>query len=487
MTEKSRQTTKVGDGIAEGSGSVSQTVAASMAIPGTERPMTMEDVLRRENLMAAHRRVKSNGGSPGVDGMTVDELGPYLVRHWKAIREALRTGTYRPQAVRLVEIPRPGGRGVRRLGIPTVLDRLVQQAILQVLQPRFDATFSDSSFGFRPGRGAQQAVERARGHVRDGFRWVVDLDLEAFFDRVNHDVLMSRLARRIEDKRLLRLIRRYLQAGLFEGGLVTQRVQGTPQGGPLSPLLSNVLLDEMDRELERRGHRFVRYADDFNVYVASRRAGERVMASLVSFLWKRLRLPVNREKSAVDRPWKRKFLGYSMTAHRQAKLRVAPESVHRFRDKVRELLRRGRGRSLRRTLQDLGPLLRGWVQYFRLAETKNIFEALDQWIRRRLRCLLWRQWKRPRTRAKKMISRGDTARDRLDLGLQRPRSLVELSVEPPPQGPSCSLLRDRRPREPPPEPSAPCAPYLNRRVRNRTHGGVRGRGPQGPLLLDIKA
>lgn len=368
--------------------------------------MTMEEVLRRENLFVAYRKVKSNKGSPGVDGMTVDDLGSHLVHHWEAIREALHTGSYRPQAVRLVEIPKPSGRGVRRLGIPTVLDRLIQQAILQVLQPHLDATFSDSSFGFRPGRSALQAVQRARGHVRDGYRWVVDLDLEAFFDRVNHDVLMARLARRIEDKRLLRLIRRYLQAGLFEGGLVSQRTQGTPQGGPLSPLLSNVLLDELDRELERRGHRFVRYADDCNVYVASRRAGERVMASLERFLRERLRLPVNHEKSAVDRPWKRKFLGYSMTNHRQAKLRVAPESVRRFREKVRELLRRGRGRSLRRTLKDLEPLLRGWVQYFRAAETKGVFEGLDQWIRRRLRCLLWRQWKRPRTRAKKLLSRG---------------------------------------------------------------------------------
>jgi group II intron reverse transcriptase/maturase len=375
-----------------------------MVIPGTEKPMTMEEVLRRENLMAAYRRVKSNGGSPGVDGMPVDALGSYLVHHWEAVREALRTGTYRPQAVRLVEIAKPSGRGVRRLGIPTVLDRLIQQAILQVLQPHFDATFSDSSFGFRPGRGAHQAVEQARGHVRAGYRWVVDLDLEAFFDRVNHDVLMSRLARRIEDKQLLRLLRRYLQAGLFEGGLVSQRVQGTPQGGPLSPLLSNALLDELDRELERRGHRFVRYADDVNVYVASRRAGERVMASLESFLWKRLRLPVNREKSAVGRPWKRKYLGYSMTHHVQTKLRVAPESARRFREKTRELLRRGRGRSLRRTLQALEPLLRGWVQYFRLAETKNVFEDLDQWLRRRLRCLVWRQWKRPWTRSKKLVS-----------------------------------------------------------------------------------
>ena len=264
--------------------------------------MTMEAVLRRDNLLRALQRVRSNGGSPGVDGMTVDDLSDHLAHHWEAIRDALRAGTYRPQAVRLVEIPKPSARGVRRLGIPTVLDRLIQQAILQILQPPLDATFSDASFGFRPGRSAHQAVERARGHVRDGFRWVVDLDLEAFFDRVNHDVLMSRLARRIEDRRLLRLIRRYLQAGLLEGGVVTQRVRGTPQGGPLSPLLSNVLLDELDRELERRGHRFVRYADDCNVYVASRRAGERVMASLERFLWQRLRLPVNRQKSAVDRP-----------------------------------------------------------------------------------------------------------------------------------------------------------------------------------------
>lgn len=406
MTEMSRRTAKGGDGIARDNGSVSQTVAASGAIPGTEPTMTMEEVLRRENLLRAYQRVKSNGGSPGVDGMTVAELGGHLVSHWEAIREELCAGTYRPQPVRLVEIPKPSGRSVRRLGIPTVLDRLIQQAILQVLQPTFDATFSDASYGFRPGRSALQAVERARGHVRDGYRWVVDLDLENFFDRVNHDVLMSRLARRIEDRCLLRLIRRYLQAGLLEGGLVTQRVQGTPQGGPLSPLLSNVLLDELDRELEQRGHRFVRYADDCNVYVRSRRAGERVMASLERFLWERLRLSVNEGKSAVDRPWKRKFLGYSMTVHRETKLRVAPESVRRLRAKVREHLRRGRGRSLHRTLRELEPLLRGWSQYFRAAETKGVFETLDQWIRRRLRCLVWRQWKRPRTRAKKLQSLG---------------------------------------------------------------------------------
>jgi RNA-directed DNA polymerase len=368
--------------------------------------MTMEEVLRRETLLRAYQKVRSNGGAAGVDGMTVEELGSYLVRHWEAIREQLLKGTYRPALVRLVEIAKPGGRGVRRLGIPTVLDRLIQQALLEVLQPHLDETFSEESFGFRPGRSAHQAVKRAQAHIAAGYRWVVDLDLEQFFDRVNHDVLMARLARRIEDKRILRLIRRYLQAGLLEGGLVTQRVEGTPQGGPLSPLLSNVLLDELDRELERREHRFVRYADDCNVYVRSKRAGERVMVSLEVFLWQRLRLVVNRAKSAVDRPWKRKFLGYSVTHHREAKLRIAPESVRRFKEKLRPLLRAGRGRSVGGTIEDLTPVLTGWVRYFRLAETRVSFEELDQWLRRKLRCILWRQWKRPRTRAKELMKRG---------------------------------------------------------------------------------
>jgi RNA-directed DNA polymerase len=314
--------------------------------------------------------------------------------------------TYRPAPVRLAEIAKPGGRGVRRLGIPTVLDRLIQQALLEVLQPHFDETFSQESFGFRPGRSAHQAVKRAQAHIAAGYRWVVDVDLEQFFDRVNHDVLMARLAHRIEDKRILRLIRRYLQAGLLEGGLVSQRVEGTPQGGPLSPLLSNVLLDELDRELERRGHRFVRYADDCNVYVQSKRAGERVMASLEVFLSKHLRLTVNRAKSAVDRPWKRKFLGYTVTAHREAKLRIAPESVRRFKEKLRPPLRRGRGRSVGTTIEDIAPVIVGWVNYFRLADVRQSFEDLDKWLRHKLRCLVWRQWKRPRTRAKELIKRG---------------------------------------------------------------------------------
>ena len=366
----------------------------------------MEEVLSRENMLAAYHRVVGNRGAPGVDGVTVDELETLIRQRWEAIREELFSGTYVPNAVRKVEIPKPGGKGVRMLGIPTVLDRLIQQALLQVLQPMFDPTFSDHSFGFRPRRSAHQALERAKEHIAAGHRWVVDMDLEKFFDRVNHDVLMSRLARRIEDKRILRLIRRYLQAGMMEDGVVSQRSEGTPQGGPLSPLLSNVLLDELDRELQQRGHRFVRYADDCNIYVRSRRAGERVLDSTERFLKKRLRLTVNREKSAVDRPWKRKFLGYTFTMHFQPKLKVAPESVKRLKGRLREMFRRGRGRSLRRVIGELRPVLIGWVSYYRKSEVRNIFEQLDQWIRRKLRAILWRQWKRNWTRAKEMIRRG---------------------------------------------------------------------------------
>ena len=366
----------------------------------------MEEVLSRGNMLAAYHRVVTNKGAPGVDGVTVDDLESLLRRRWEAIREELFSGTYVPSAVRKVEIPKPGGKGVRTLGIPTTLDRLIQQALLQVMQPLFDPTFSDHSFGFRPGRSAHQALDRAKAHIAAGHRWVVDMDLEKFFDRVNHDVLMSRLARRIEDKRILRLIRRYLQAGMMAGGIVSPRSEGTPQGGPLSPLLSNVLLDELDKELERRGHRFVRYADDCNIYVRSLRAGERVLDSTERFLKKRLRLTVNREKSAVDRPWKRKFLGYTFTMHFQPKFKVAPESVKRFKGRLREMFRRGRGRSLRRVIGDLRPVLIGWVSYYRKSEVRNVFEQLDQWIRRKLRVILWRQWKRNWTRAKELIRRG---------------------------------------------------------------------------------
>ena len=404
--EKPERLRKVGGGTAENTQAAHQADTACNEHTEDRIPVPLEKVLCRENMLRAYQRVLSNQGAPGVDGMTVDELMPMLRKRWDAIRKELLDGTYQPAPVRKVEIPKPGGKGVRTLGIPTVLDRLIQQALYQVLQAWYDRCFSDHSFGFRLGRGAHDAVERAREHMAAGYRWVVDMDLEKFFDRVNHDILMSRLARRIEDKRILRLIRRYLQAGMMEGGLVSPRVEGTPQGGPLSPLLSNILLDELDQELERRGHRFVRYADDCNIYVRSRRAGERVLASTERFLRDRLRLTVNREKSAVDRPGNRKFLGYTVSMHYQPKLRVAPESVKRLKDRLRALFRSGRGRNLGRLIEDLRPILVGWTSYFRKAEVRQTFEDLDQWIRRKLRAILWRQWKRPWTRSRELMRRG---------------------------------------------------------------------------------
>jgi RNA-directed DNA polymerase len=404
--EKPERRRRVGGGTAESKHAAHQADTACNEHTEDRIPVTLEKVLCRENMLRAYQRVLSNQGAPGVDGMTVDELMPMLRKRWDAIRKELLDGTYQPAPVRKVEIPKPGGKGVRTLGIPTVLDRLIQQALYQALQAWYDVRFSDHSFGFRLGRGAHDAVERAREHIAAGYRWVVDMDLEKFFDRVNHDILMSRLARRIEDQRILRLIRRYLQAGMMEGGLVSPRVEGTPQGGPLSPLLSNILLDELDQELERRGHRFVRYADDCNIYVRSRRAGERVLASTERFLRDRLRLTVNREKSAVDRPWNRKFLGYTVTVHYQPKLRVAPESVQRLKDRLRTWFRSGRGRNLGRLIEDLRPILVGWTSYFRKAEVRQTFEELDQWIRRKLRAILWRQWKRPWTRFRELTRRG---------------------------------------------------------------------------------
>jgi len=363
---------------------------------GTEA--LMEEVCERENCQQALRRVKANKGGPGVDGMTVHELPGYLKQHWPAIREQLLSGTYRPQPVKRVEIDKPDGSGMRKLGVPTVLDRFIQQVVLQVLQRRWDRTFSDHSYGFRPGRSAHQAVARAQQYVAEGYRWVVDLDLEKFFDRVCHDKLMARIAARISDKRMLKLIRAFLTAGVMENGLVGAVDEGTPQGGPLSPLLSNLVLDELDRELERRGHRFVRYADDSNVYVRSKRAGERVMASLTAFIARRLKLAVNAQKSAVARPAERKFLGFSLTNDLQPKRRIAPKALQRFKLRVRELTRRTRGISLEQMVRELALYLRGWHGYFGFCQTPSVLQHLDKWLRRRLRSVLWKQWKRGRTR-----------------------------------------------------------------------------------------
>ncbi len=367
----------------------------------------MEAVVERGNMAKALRQVEANKGAAGVDGMPVGALRGYLKEHWPRIKGELLSGRYQPQAVRRVEIPKPGAKGKRSLGIPTVADRLIQQAIHQVLSPIFEGGFSGHSYGFRPGRSALQAVLAARGYVAQGRRWVVDMDLEKFFDRVNHDILMARVARKVKEKPVLTLIRRYLQSGVLVGGLVEARAEGTPQGGPLSPLLSNILLDDLDRELERRGHAFCRYADDCNIYVRSKASGERVMTSISRFLERRLKLTVNRAKSAVGRPWNRKFLGYSMTWHERPRLKVAPGSVERLKAKVRSLIRVGRGRNLQRFIQEnLSPLLRGWIGYFRLAEVKGLFEELDGWVRRKLRCVLWRQGKRVWRRARMLMRRG---------------------------------------------------------------------------------
>jgi RNA-directed DNA polymerase len=366
----------------------------------------MEEVCERENLKAALERVKANKGSPGVDGMTVGEIKDYLKQHWPAIRAQLLNGTYKPQPVRRVEIPKPDGGGVRKLGIPSVLDRFIQQAVMQVLQRQWDRTFSDYSYGFRPGRSAHQAVAQAQQYIAESYGWCVDFDLEKFFDRVNHDKLMGQIAKRVEDKRLLKLIRAFLNAGVMENGLVSPSIEGTPQGGPLSPLLSNLVLDELDRELERRGLRFVRYADDCNIYVRSERAGQRVMESITRFITQKLKLKVNEAKSAVARPQERKFLGFSFTAGPEVKRTIAPKALDRFKGRIREITRRAKGVSIETTIEELAPYMRGWRSYFGFCETPVVLQYLTRWVRLRLRAALWRQWKTPRRRRAALLKLG---------------------------------------------------------------------------------
>jgi RNA-directed DNA polymerase len=359
-----------------------------------------------ENLKQALQQVKANKGSPGIDGMTVDELPGYLQQHWPVIRKQLWNGTYEPKPVRRVEIEKPDGGGMRKLGIPTVLDRFVQQAVMQVLQRQWDPTFSDHSYGFRPGRSAHQAVAQAQKHIAAGYSWVVDLDLEKFFDRVNHDKLMGQIAKRVEDKRLRKLIRAFLNAGVMENGLVGPSVEGTPQGGPLSPLLSNLVLDELDRERERRGHRYVRYADDSNIYVRSEQAGQRVMESITRFITHNLKLKVNETKSAVARPQERKFLGFSFTAGPEVKRVIAPKALDRFKRRIREITRRAKGVSIQKTIEELASYMRGWRSYFGFCETPVVLEYLTRWVRLRLRAALWRQWKTPRRRRAALLALG---------------------------------------------------------------------------------
>jgi len=366
----------------------------------------LEAIVSRENLNLAYKRVKANGGSHGVDDMTIEELLPYLKQHGTALRQSILEGTYNPQAVRRVEIPKPDG-GTRQLGIPTVVDRLIQQAIAQTLNSVFDKDFSANSYGFRPGRSAHLAIKAARSHIEDGNRWVVDLDLEKFFDRVNHDKLMSLVARKVKDKRVLRLIRKYLESGVLVNGIKVKNEEGTPQGGPLSPLLANIMLDELDKELESRGHKFCRYADDCNIYVKSRKAGARVMDSITRYIENVLKLKVNRKKSAVDRPGKRKFLGFSFYITKgKARNFIHARSIQRFREKVREITSKSNGRGMGWRREKLTWLITGWVNYFHIADMRENAHELDGWIRRRIRMCYWKQWKRIKTKHDNLVRLG---------------------------------------------------------------------------------
>jgi len=380
--------------------------------------MLLNQVLSRQNMLLALKRVEQNKGSHGVDMMPVQNLRKHIVENWSSLKEDILQGTYEPMPVRRVEIPKPDG-GIRLLGIPTVTDRMIQQATAQVLSQIYDPMFSEHSYGFRPNRSAHDAVRKARGYIKEGYRWVVDMDLEKFFDKVNHDRLMSTLARRIKDKPLLKLIRKYLQAGVMINGVISTTEKGTPQGGPLSPLLSNIVLDELDKELELRGHRFVRYADDCNIYVQSKRAGERTMTSIQRFIEKKLRLKVNEEKSSVDRPWRRKFLGFSFTSSKEPKIRIAKASLKRMKKKVREITSRKMPYTMEYRIEKLNQYLIGWCGYFALADTKSVFTMLDSWIRRRLRMCLWKNWKRPKTRIRNLIRLGISKHKAFEWGNSR--------------------------------------------------------------------
>jgi len=394
----------------------SKWVETSMVTHKTENPAgknieiesirLMEEIVDRKNMLKALKRVMRNKGKPGIDGMTVTELGTHIENHWEQIKQDLLIGNYEPKPVKRAYRDKPGRTEKRALGIPCVLDRLIQQMISQVLQKYIDPTFSDYSYGFRPNRSAHQAISKAQEYIKSGHTWVVDMDLEKFFDRVSHDKLMGLLAKRIRDKRVLKLIRAILNSGVMEGGLVSPTIEGTPQGGPLSPLLSNVMLDPLDKELEKREHKFVRYADDCNIYVKSERAGKRVLASITKYIQKKLKLRVNQEKTAVDKVNRRKFLGFSFTVGKEHKRRIAPESIKRFKGKVREITRRKRGMNLKTIIHELSIFLRGWSGYFGYCETPSVLKLLDGWTRRRLRCYIWKQWKTIKKRRKALRKLG---------------------------------------------------------------------------------
>ncbi len=404
LTSKARVGSEASDGAMRGSES-SEAVGATESLAATEH--MLEEVLDKENLKEALSKVMENKGAAGIDGMTVDRLPVYLKENWRRIRKELLEGRYAPLAVRRVEIAKATG-GVRQLGIPTAIDRFIQTALQQVFQKHWDGTFSQHSYGFRPGKTQHQAIKQAQEYVSSGLQWVVDLDLEKFFDRVNHDVLMSRVAKRVKDKRVLKLVRAFLNSGIMDDGLVKPTEEGVPQGGPLSPILSNLLLDDLDKELEKRGLRFVRFADDCNTYVASKRAGERVMESITKFLSKRLRLKVNEAKSAVGRPWERKLLGFTFTNQKPLRRRIAPAALKRVKDKIRKQTSRKRGHSLRQITEELTSYLRGWIGYFGYCQTPTVLQDLEKWIRRKLRCLIWKRWKRGTTRFKRLRALGLT-------------------------------------------------------------------------------